>query len=293
MRDLARGVSRTKIRTRRRPGVGDPRPRLRRPAAVRGVRRRRASRVTGFDLSAEKVAAVNRGESYIKDVPSERVGRAASREGRLRGQQRLRRAGRVRRGHHLRAHAAQQDQGPRPHDGRGRRQGRSPTRLRPGQLVVLESTTYPGHHRGADPAPARGARASRWGSRSSWPSRPSASIPGNARFDTRNTPKIIGGMTPTCTRVAQALYAQGHRHRDPGLLHPDRGDGEAAREHLPQREHRPRERGRAHVRPAGRGRVGGDRRRGHQALRLHALLSRARAWAATASPSTPSTCPGS
>ena len=30
-------------------------------------------RVTGFDLAAEKVAAVNRGESYIKDVPSARV----------------------------------------------------------------------------------------------------------------------------------------------------------------------------------------------------------------------------
>ena len=30
-------------------------------------------RVTGFDLSPEKVAAVNRGESYIKDVPSDRL----------------------------------------------------------------------------------------------------------------------------------------------------------------------------------------------------------------------------
>ena len=32
--------------------------------------------------------------------------------------------------------------------------------------------------------------------------------PGNARYNTRNTPKIIGGMTPTCTRVARALYAR-------------------------------------------------------------------------------------
>src|SRR5262245_29795374 len=31
--------------------------------------------------------------------------------------------------------------------------------------------------------------------------------PGNARFNTRNTPKIVGGLTPTCTRMAQALYA--------------------------------------------------------------------------------------
>ena len=32
-------------------------------------------RVTGFDLSEDKVGAVNRGESYIKDVPSERARR--------------------------------------------------------------------------------------------------------------------------------------------------------------------------------------------------------------------------
>src|SRR5262249_55225360 len=32
--------------------------------------------------------------------------------------------------------------------------------------------------------------------------------PGNARFGTRNTPKIIGGVTPRCTQVARALYSR-------------------------------------------------------------------------------------
>ena len=32
--------------------------------------------------------------------------------------------------------------------------------------------------------------------------------PGNARFTTHNTPKIIGGVTPVCTKVAQALYSK-------------------------------------------------------------------------------------
>ena len=93
-------------------------------------------------------------------------------------------------------------------------------RLRPGQLVVLESTTYPGTTEELILPHADGAGPRRSGSRSSWPSRPERVDPGNARFDTRNTPKIIGGVTAACTRVAQALYAPGHRHRDPGLLHP-------------------------------------------------------------------------
>src|SRR6185369_7295877 len=40
-------------------------------------------KVTGFDLSEEKVASVNRGESYIKDVPSSRLGPLVK-EGKLR-----------------------------------------------------------------------------------------------------------------------------------------------------------------------------------------------------------------
>src|SRR5260370_11244 len=30
--------------------------------------------------------------------------------------------------------------------------------------------------------------------------------PGNSDFDTRNTPKIVGGITPACTKMAQAFY---------------------------------------------------------------------------------------
>ena len=54
---------------------------LRRPARSPSSSRPAGLRVTGFDLSAEKVAAVNRGESYIKDVPAERRQGARGREG--------------------------------------------------------------------------------------------------------------------------------------------------------------------------------------------------------------------
>ena len=67
---------------------------------------------------------------------------------------------------------------------------------------------------------------------------------------------------------------------------------EAARERLPLGEHRARQRAGDAVRPDGHRHLGGRRRRGHQAVRLHALRARARAWAATACRSTRSTWPG-
>ena len=64
---------------------------------------------------------------------------------------------------------------------------------------------------------------------------------------------------------------------------------EAAGEHLPLGEHRARQRaGDAH-RPHGHRHLGGGRRRRDQAVRVHALRARARAWAGTACRSTPST----
>ena len=82
------------------------------------------------------------------------------------------------------------------------------------------------------------------------------------------------------------------RHGRAGQLDARRRDGQAAREHVPRREHRPRQRDRADVPQDGHRRLGSDRRGEDQAVRLHAVLSRARAWAATASRSIRSTCRG-
>src|SRR5260370_2733442 len=98
-------------------------------------------KVTGFDLSADKVDGVNRGESHIKDVPSARVKELVS-TGRLQASRQFEQLARpdalilylptppshtkypdlplvVDAARSIAAH------------------------LRPGQLVVLESTTYP------------------------------------------------------------------------------------------------------------------------------------------------------
>jgi UDP-N-acetyl-D-glucosamine dehydrogenase len=78
--------------------------------------------------------------------------------------------------------------------------------LRPGQAVVLESTTYPGTTRDLM-LPALEKSGLKVGTDFFLAFSPERVDPGNAKYQTRNTPKIIGGITPACTRVATALYA--------------------------------------------------------------------------------------
>src|SRR6266481_4784774 len=161
--------------------------------------------VTGFDLSADKVDGVNRGESHIKDVPSARVKDLVDR-GRLRASRDFDELGRA---------DALIICVPTPLS-----KTKDPdlsmvldaakaiaARLRPGQLVVLESTTYPGTTEELI-LPMMEARGLTVGESFFLAFSPERVDPGNPRFHTRNTPKIIGGVTPVCTDVARTLYRQ-------------------------------------------------------------------------------------
>jgi UDP-N-acetyl-D-glucosamine dehydrogenase len=80
-------------------------------------------------------------------------------------------------------------------------------RLRKGHLVVLESTTYPGTTRG-DLLPIlereSGLTA---GADFHLAFSPERVDPGRTDWTTRNVPKVVGGVTETCTEAAAALYA--------------------------------------------------------------------------------------
>ncbi len=159
--------------------------------------------VTGIDLDAKRVQGVNRARSYILDVPSEDL-------------RKLRHAKRLRATSSF-AVLAKQDAiiicVPTP-----LRKTREPdmsfiisaTReiarhIRRGQLIVLESTTYPGT---TDEVvlPALEASGLTVGKDFCLAFSPERIDPGNATYTTRTIPKVIGGITPLCTQMARALY---------------------------------------------------------------------------------------
>jgi UDP-N-acetyl-D-glucosamine dehydrogenase len=160
-------------------------------------------RVVGFDVSARVVDGINAGRSHVQDIPTERLAK-------------LVKAGKI---------AATTDLArlkepdgiaicvPTP---------LSKTRdpdvsfisaatesmakvIRPGQVVILQSTTYPGTTREMLlPALERGGL--KVGVDFFLAFSPERVDPGNPKYNTHNTPKVVGGVTPACTRVTMALY---------------------------------------------------------------------------------------
>jgi len=79
--------------------------------------------------------------------------------------------------------------------------------LRPGQLIVLESTTYPGTTNELI-LPELESAGLRVGEDFFLAFSPERIDPGNASFNTHNTPKIVGGITDRCTEMARLFYSQ-------------------------------------------------------------------------------------
>ena len=78
--------------------------------------------------------------------------------------------------------------------------------LRRGQVIILESTTYPGTTREIM-LPALESTGLTVGEDFFLAFSPERVDPGNPTFGTKNTPKVVGGITPDCSRVACAMYA--------------------------------------------------------------------------------------
>ena len=76
----------------------------------------------------------------------------------------------------------------------------------PGMVIVLESTTYPGTTREVL-QPRLEKEGREIGVDTFLAFSPERVDPGNATWHTKNTPKVVGGVTAACTEVAAALYA--------------------------------------------------------------------------------------
>ena len=243
--------------------------------------------VVGVDVDARVVEALSRGESHVEDVPAEALAAIAERFEATTRYADLAQVEAV-----IVAVPTPLTQNREPDLQPLIAAGTSLAGvLQEGQLVVLESTTYPGTTRERlvpmleESGPRRGPRLLRGllaRARRSRAHRPHAAHHAEGRGRDHARVARAGGRA-----LRARLRRRGHGlHAGGGRAH------EAARERLPLGEHRARERAGDPLRPHGRGHLGGRGRRGHQALRLHVVQARARAWAATACRSTPSTSPG-
>jgi UDP-N-acetyl-D-glucosamine dehydrogenase len=161
--------------------------------------------VLGLDAVQAKVDQVNAGESYIEDVPSERLAPLVA-DGRVR--------------------ATTSWDALRPVDAvliclpTPLTEHREPDlsavlgaaesmsqRLRPGHLIVLESTTYPGTTR-EEVAPVLERSGLRAGRDFHLAFSPERVDPGRVDWTTATTPKVIGGLTPACTQRAVEIYGR-------------------------------------------------------------------------------------
>ncbi len=79
--------------------------------------------------------------------------------------------------------------------------------LRTGQLVVLESTTYPGTTRDVV-VPILDERGLKLGTEYFVAYSPEREDPGNPNFTASGIPKVVGGIEPTSARLAEALYSK-------------------------------------------------------------------------------------
>jgi UDP-N-acetyl-D-glucosamine dehydrogenase len=78
----------------------------------------------------------------------------------------------------------------------------------PGMLIILESTTYPGTTNEVV-LPMLEERGLRAGEDFFLCFSPERVDPGNSRYQTANIPKVLGGVTPECTRMGSLFYSQG------------------------------------------------------------------------------------
>jgi UDP-N-acetyl-D-glucosamine dehydrogenase len=158
-------------------------------------------RVVGVDISETRVSQLRAGESYIEDIPSEQLQAVASRIEATTRTARLALCDAV-------IICVPTPLTPNREPDLGPLIGASHVvadALQAGQLVVLESTTYPGttRERVLPILEETGLVAGRDFHLAFSPERVD---PGNETHALHNTPKILGGLTPACRNRAEALY---------------------------------------------------------------------------------------
>jgi UDP-N-acetyl-D-glucosamine dehydrogenase len=162
-------------------------------------------RTIGFDVDETKVARLRRGESYVGHIPSERIAEwlTAGKFEPTADMGRLQEADAI-----LICVPTPLSETRDPDLGYVISTARSiAAALRPGQLIVLESTTYPGTTRDVV-LPILAARGLTVGHDFFLAYSPEREDPGNANYSAGNIPKVVGGIDAASLELAVALYVQ-------------------------------------------------------------------------------------
>ena len=160
-------------------------------------------RVLGFDINAQRVAGLNRGETFIKHIPGSVLEEAIA-AGRFEATADFDRLGEP--DALLICVPTPLTRHREPDLSFVENTARSIARhLRPGQLVVLESTTYPGTTEEVV-KPILEDAGLRSGRDFFLAFSPEREDPGNAEYGTAGIPKVVGGDGPGALRLAEALY---------------------------------------------------------------------------------------
>lgn len=161
--------------------------------------------VTGFDIDQRKVEKLNRGESYIKHIPSMKIKDLRERtlfEG-TSDYSRLRDTDCI-----VICVPTPLKKNKEPDLSYVKNTSDEIARyLRKGQLISLESTTYPGTTREIL-LPRFENKGMKVGKDFFLVFSPEREDPGNPKYNTKNIPKVVGGITPRCTEAGRVLYEQ-------------------------------------------------------------------------------------
>ncbi len=160
--------------------------------------------VVGIDISATKVDLLNQGVSYIQDVPTSEVGPLVQ-SGKLSATTEFKAIGKLDTINICVPTPLRKTKDPDMSfiDAACREIA---LYMKPGTLVVLESTTYPGT---TDEfvLPMLEQKGLKAGQDFFLCFSPERVDPGNPVYQTKNIPKVVGGITPACTAVAERFYS--------------------------------------------------------------------------------------
>jgi UDP-N-acetyl-D-glucosamine dehydrogenase len=162
-------------------------------------------RVLGFDVNPEVVEGINRGESHIGDVNPQLLGALVG-EGLIRATTDMARLAECDAISICVPTPLSKIKDPDLSFVLSAAHAIKPS-LRAGQVIVLESTSYPGTTRDVVlPILEEGGLSA--GTDFFLCFSPERVDPGNAVWQTKNTPKVIGGITPKCAEMGVALYSR-------------------------------------------------------------------------------------